>query len=162
MPTELSVDDVFKQKFTERGLKRIANKSNLDFDVRYFSSQTLHYGKQSVHKRRRVAKAKKSGAVRVTTKKASVQITGKKPKFYEAVKAEFVEILCGKHKRYAKLRKMASTYSNESQAAVVGAISAVIGAQIGVAAVLIAPILAIFLLAFLQVGKNAFCAGRVS
>jgi hypothetical protein len=77
--------------------------------------------------------------------------------YWAAFKTEFLIFLCTKNRKYQGLRRQVATYGRGSQVAAVGAISAAIGANTGVAAGVLTPIVIICLIAVLKLGKEAFC-----
>lgn len=101
--------------------------------------------------------SKASGAVRPVKGKAA---TKRVVNFKTRVWNELHVLICTNNKRYAKLRKLFGKESRMAQTAMVSTISASIGAYIGAASAVIVPFVALGLLAFLSVSKNAWCAGQ--
>jgi len=105
-----------------------------------------------------VPRAKKSvkSAARKAERSAVVAV---RPNYWKRVKNELHVLIWTNDRRYAALRKHLGKESKTTQVAIVTSIAATIGAYIGVAAAVIGPFVTLGLMALLQVGKNAWCAG---
>lgn len=164
---DLELDEILQRSFTTTGLMRIANKSSAEFSVvvGYKGSRRLP---------RKVAKAKTAmprGVPRLSAKKSAhrevvrveraARVDGEKPTRWKRVVSEFHDLLCTKSKKYSNLRKQITTYWKGSQITLVGAIAGAMGSVIGVSAAAIVPTVALVLAIFVQIGKQAYCAGNV-
>ncbi len=76
--------------------------------------------------------------------------------YFERVKRELRILICTDDKKYAKLRKTMTSKNNER--AIIAAIAAGVGAVLGLAAAIVMPFVAMAMMFFLQVGKNAYCS----
>jgi len=82
------------------------------------------------------------------------------PNYWKRVKRELHILICTTDRRYETLRRYIGKESKTTQVALVSAISASIGAYLGMAATVIGPFVTLGLMALLQVGTNAWCAGQ--
>ncbi|HWP38102.1 MAG TPA: hypothetical protein VNL18_11170 [Gemmatimonadales bacterium] len=78
-------------------------------------------------------------------------------RLWESTKAEFHVFLCTESPNYADLRQQWDALRKKSSTIAVSALSATIGAQIGVAAGVIAPLVIWLALVALRIGKEALC-----
>jgi hypothetical protein len=81
------------------------------------------------------------------------------PNYWKRVKRELHLLICTNDQRYETLRRYIGKESKTTQIALVSTISASIGAYLGMAATVIGPFVTLGLMALLQVGRNAWCAG---
>ena len=81
------------------------------------------------------------------------------PNYWKRVKRELHLLICTNDQRYETLRRDIGKESKTTQIALVSTISASIGAYLGMAATMIGPFVTLGLMALLQVGRNAWCAG---
>jgi hypothetical protein len=103
-----------------------------------------------VHKAKK-SKNKGRSAVRVV-----------QPNYWGRVKRELHLLICTNDKKYAALRKHLGKEDNTTQVAIISSISLTVAAYIGAAAAIVGPLVTLGLLALLQVGKNAWCAGEIT
>ena len=95
-----------------------------------------------------------------TAKRAPTEKRKKrKPNYWERVKEEIHILLCTNDQKYASLRHQLSSKGSRTQTAIVSTISAAVGAKAGFVAGAVVPLAALCLLAVLQLGKEAYCAG---
>ena len=129
------------KRLTEEGLKRIIAKS---YKLGHIAGRPKY---------KRSPKAVKAG------KKVAKR---KEPRFSARVRKEIHILLCTNDKKYAPLRKgMQAIAKRRSQTAIVSGLSVVIAPYVGIAtAALITPVVAMVLLGSLEVGINAWCAGK--
>jgi hypothetical protein len=85
-----------------------------------------------------------------------------RPNYWKLVKNELHVLICTNDVRYAALRRHLGKESKTTQVAIVTSIAGTIGAYIGVAAAIVGPFVTLGLMALLQVGKNAWCAGQTA
>lgn len=104
-------------------------------------------------------KAKKTKKA-VARKSASSAGRAVRPNYWKRVKNELHVLICTNDARYAALRKYLGKESKTTQVAIVTSIAGTIGAYIGVAAAIVGPFVTLGLMALLQVGTNAWCAGQ--
>ncbi|WP_453949784.1 hypothetical protein [Bradyrhizobium sp. USDA 377] len=76
---------------------------------------------------------------------------------WEQAKNEFRILVCTDDARYASVRAEAAKLSPTQTAAFVSFLSAGLGAAIGVAATLLAPLVGLLLLSLLRLGTETFC-----
>lgn len=81
-------------------------------------------------------------------------------RLWERVKNEFHLLVCEKTSKYDDTRKKLNELSGQSTNALVALISGSLGAAIGTAALVIAPIVMLLLLATVRIGIEVFCAAR--
>jgi hypothetical protein len=81
------------------------------------------------------------------------------PNYWKRVKRELHLLICTNDQRYETLRRYIGKESKTTQIALVSTISASIGAYLGMAATVIGPFVTLGLMALLQIGRNAWCAG---
>lgn len=86
--------------------------------------------------------------------KGGAQWTGS---LWQAVKNEFRSFLCTESPEYEELRKEWSTISQKSSTLAVAALSGAIGAHLGVASGVLAPLVIWALIVTLKMGKGALC-----
>jgi hypothetical protein len=115
-------------------------------------------------------KAKKAsgrkGTVYVRSAKKSKKVARSavrhvQPNYWKRIKHELHLLVCTDDKKYAPLRKHLGKEGRSTQVAIVSSISAAIGAIIGASAAVIGPFVTLGLMALLQVGTNAWCAGQL-
>ncbi len=104
-----------------------------------------------------VLKAKKTKKA-VARKAVSSAVHVVRPNYWKRVKNELHVLICTNDARYAALR--IGKESKTTQVAIVASIAGTIGAYIGVAAAIVGPFVTLGLMALLQVGTNAWCAGQ--
>jgi hypothetical protein len=136
---------VLNERLTERGLARIINKSP-DIRVREIRVPTISTGRKT-KRRRRTRGALKAGPP-----------PRKRPPYLERVKKEFHILICTNDKRYASLRRAFSR--RESQVVIVGTLASGIAESLWISVAVTTPIVAGCLLGFVQMGINAYCAGK--
>lgn len=78
---------------------------------------------------------------------------------WDRVRREFRLLLCEGSEKYKELRDSASKLGGQSATSLVAVISAALGTAIGVVSTVIAPLIALLLLAVARVGKEIFCTG---
>lgn len=120
---------------------------------------------RGISKKAKKARKKADGVVR-HARKAKTKSVGRsvtlsvRTSYWTRVNREVHLLICTDDEKYEKLRKYVGKESKPTQFAIVTSIAATIGAYIGVAASVIAPLVTLALMAVLQVGKNAWCAGQ--
>jgi hypothetical protein len=82
------------------------------------------------------------------------------PPYWESLKAEFRLMLCSADSKYDGLREQFSSWGTKSQTAIVSSIAATMATYIGIAAGILVPFCALCLVAFLKLGKEAFCSAK--
>ncbi|MER9052355.1 hypothetical protein NKH89_35240 [Mesorhizobium sp. M0923] len=86
--------------------------------------------------------------------------TGDAPKnYYEALKAEFKEFMCGGD-RYETLRKEIAKQWDKGKLHVMMTISAAIATYLGLGPAIVLPIVAILLTVVAKMGRNAWCSAN--
>jgi len=80
------------------------------------------------------------------------------PQYWRSLKHEFHLLVCTDDKKYAALRKQLEGFGKHADKAVVAAIATAMASVVGVLASVLASFVAILLIAFLKLGKEAFCA----
>lgn len=108
-------------------------------------------------------------AVRLLSKTGSENTApfgaGSAPKnYFEALKAEFKEFMCGGEK-YEGLRKQISKAWDKGKLHVMAIIAGGIGSTLGLGSAVILPVIAILLTIVSNIGRNAWCssyAGEIS
>jgi hypothetical protein len=78
---------------------------------------------------------------------------------WERVKIEMHLFFCTRDRRYSDLRRKIGVQANKSQATVIAAICAAIGARYGLLETVVLPWVAICVLSVIRMGTNAYCAG---
>jgi hypothetical protein len=111
---------------------------------------------KSAHKHKKRVVHKKVKKSKTVPRSAVLQ-----PNYWKRVKRELHLLVCTKDKKYAMLRKHLGKEGNATQMAIVTSISAGIGAYIGVSAAILGPFVTLGLMALVQVGANAWCAGQM-
>jgi hypothetical protein len=110
-----------------------------------------------------VKKAKKSKkkAAKKSAKKTATKTAMKKiqPNYWARVKRELHILICTNDAKYQSIRRLLGKEGKLTQTAMVSGISGAIGAQIGASAAVAVTFVAFGLLALVQVGKEAWCAG---
>lgn len=76
------------------------------------------------------------------------------------LKAEFRLLVCSTDSKYDGLREQFASLGARSQMTVVSSIAAAMATYVGVAAGILVPFCALCLVAFLKLGKEAFCAAE--
>jgi hypothetical protein len=107
----------------------------------------------------RAMKSKKADASGMSARSATLVV---RPNYWKRVKNELHVLICTNNRRYAALRKHLGKEGNTTQVAVITSIAAAIGSYIGIAAPVIGPFVTLGLMALLQIGKNAWCAGQTA
>jgi hypothetical protein len=77
--------------------------------------------------------------------------------FTTRVRHELYLLLCTKDTSYRELRSRITKRGSLAQSAIINLIAAAVAAQLGVTIGFAAGLVALFLLAFIQMGKNAWC-----
>jgi len=160
-------------RLTEHGLARALGRQDVsprllkerspEQVARMIERQRL--GRGISKKAKKASKKKADGGVR-RARKAKTKSVGRsvtlsvRTSYWTRVNREVHLLICTDDKKYEKLRKYVGKESKPTQFAIVTSIAATIGAYIGVAASVIAPLVTLALMAVLQVGKNAWCAGQ--
>ncbi|UVO34494.1 hypothetical protein KUL72_23745 [Bradyrhizobium arachidis] len=175
---DLSIAATLQGKLTEHGLTRTLGRQDVSPEL--VRELTIEEAARVVQRRilgpgptpkapkaarkktvKYVAKAKKTKKP-VARKSASSAVRVVRPNYWKRVKNELHVLICTNDARYAALRKHLGKESKTTQVALVSSIAATIGAYIGVAAAIVGPFVTLGLMALLQVGKNAWCAGEVA
>jgi hypothetical protein len=87
--------------------------------------------------------------------------TSDETSLYEAIKREFIDLVCSSSKKYAELRvKFREGGKALSQSALVALIATKLGAVVAVSAGVVTTIVSLLLLSALRLGLEAFCATR--
>jgi len=84
----------------------------------------------------------------------------RQPNYWKRVQRELHLLICTTDRKYETLRRYIGKENKTTQVALVSTISASIGSYLGMAATVIGPFVMLGLMALLQVGKNAWCAGQ--
>jgi hypothetical protein len=164
----IAVDVFLQENLTERGMKLVVARH--DSQVLFNRSplgekiNKLQLGKsRSPRYKPRLFRRYADPMANVITAKVSKftveERIKRNPGLWDRVKREVRDLICGTSKKYADLRRRFAQLSNKSQSAIVSIIAAAIGANLGVAAGILVPLIALALAAFLAVGKNAYCSG---
>lgn len=77
---------------------------------------------------------------------------------WEAVKEEFHSFLCTSERKYDDLRNQGENLREKSSKWLISALSGLIGAKVGVAAGVVAPLVVWLLLVGSRIGKEALCS----
>ena len=107
-----------------------------------------------------MAKKAKKARSDAPRKVGSTGVRQIQPNYWKRVKRELHILICTNNRRYETLRRYIGKENKTTQVALVSAISASIGAHLGMTATVIGPFVTLGLMALLQVGKNAWCAGQ--
>lgn len=169
---ERSTASVLQNTLTEYGLSRTLARQDVSPQfVRAVSvEEAARQLQRQLRPRRGVAKkakaSSKKGAVYVVKARKSKSVGSSavrqvQPNYWRRVKAELHLLVCTTDKKYAALRKHLGKEARTTQIAIVSSISATIGAIIGASAAVIGPFVTLGLIALLQVGTNAWCAGQL-
>lgn len=78
-------------------------------------------------------------------------------RLWSSVKSEFRQFMCGDANAYSDLRATWGEYEKKGAKAATHALSAAIGAQVGMAGAVLAPVVIWLLLVSVRIGKNALC-----
>ena len=100
------------------------------------------------------------GNLLAATPNAGVVLTGTgqwTADLWEAVKWEFRSFLCTESERYAELRTEWDGLKQQSPARAVGSLATLIGAQLGVASGVVAPLVTWLFLVAQRIGKEDMC-----
>lgn len=169
---ERSTAVVLQHSLTEYGLSRTLARQNVSPQfVREASvEEAARHIQRRLSRRPGVAKkARKSVAkkepvyaprAKKTKKVARSVVRDVRPNYWRRVKTELHLLVCTNDKKYATLRTHLGKEGRTTQVAIVSSISAAIGAIIGASAAIIGPFVTLGLMALLQVGTNAWCAGQ--
>jgi hypothetical protein len=187
---EASTGEILQERLTEYGLVRTLSRQDIspelirvlsvDEAARLLQRGMLYPGSthktaKKVKKAKSAKKAKKAksgdmfhrrvkkSAGKSTLKSASTghaAVGQVQPNYWKRVKRELHILVCTSDKKYETLRRYIGRESKTTQIAMVSTISASIGACLGMAATVIGPFVTLALMALLQVGKNAWCAGQ--
>jgi hypothetical protein len=168
---ERSTAAILQDRLTERGLVRALSRQDIspelvgvlsvDEAAQLLQRGLLYPGstQKTAKKAKKVKKAKKT--TKKMAKKAYTAKPGKRqPNYWKRVNTELYILLCTTDQKYEKLRRYIGKENNSTQVALVSTISASIGSYLGMAATVIGPFVMLGLMALLQVGKNAWCAGQ--
>jgi len=153
---ELPLEIVLKNSVTKKGLSRIVSGHSYVKVAKVKGHSLDEIGRSIAQSRpimREIRAQKMASGGRVTKPKGSTY----EPNYWGRVKSEVFILLCTKDKKYAPLRRQLGAHAGKTQLAIVGAISAGVASSAGVVAGAAVPLVAICLIGFLQVGKNAFC-----
>jgi len=82
------------------------------------------------------------------------------PQYWSSLKLEFRLLVCTDDKKYAALRKQLEGFGKHADKAVVAAIATTMASVVGAFASVLASFVAILLIAFLKLGKEAFCGAE--
>jgi hypothetical protein len=169
---ERSTASILQNTLTEYGLSRTLARQ--DVSPQFVREVSLEVAARHLQRRlthRGVAKkAKKESGKKVpvyaprakkTKKVARSAVRQVQPNYWKRVKHELHLLVCTNDRKYATLRKHLGKEGRTTQVAIVSSISAAIGAIIGASAAVIGPFVTLGLMALLQVGTNAWCAGRI-
>jgi hypothetical protein len=180
---EESTAAILQDKLTEYGLVRALSRQDISPELvsvlsveeaaRLLQRGMLYPGSTSktAKKAKKVKKAKKAAKKSAyytkpkkmkndAPRKGSATVRQVQPNYWKRVKRELHILICTNDRRYETLRKYIGKESKTTQIALVSAIAGSIGAYIGMAATVIGPFVTLGLMALLQVGKNAWCAGQ--
>jgi hypothetical protein len=183
---EASTAEILQDRLTENGLVRTLARQDISPDlVRMVSieeaGQLLQRGMlypgsthKTAKKAKKVKKAKKAKKASYyygrPVKKSSKKQTGKAisksgtirraPNYWKRIKKELHILVCTNDPKYRTLRGHIGKESRTTQAAIVSTISIGIASQIGFAATVIGPFVSLGLMALLELGTNAWCAGQ--
>lgn len=78
--------------------------------------------------------------------------------FWPNVRHELYLLICTDDPKYAEIRRRLDNESNKINAVIVGLVSAAVSAVLGLTAGVLAPFVALCLIALARVGKEAWCA----
>lgn len=169
--SSVSATAVLRQNLTEQGLKRVLTKHKInplllqhntpEEAARHLQRRAsgrpspIRFAKKAVHGPigHGVGRTKGNVAKKASKKSADVRPVKQArpvPNNKLASGTSCIFLICTNNKRYGALRKMFSKESRVSQAALVSSITAAIGSYIGAASAIIAPFVALGLMAFLQ------------
>ena len=165
---------ILQDKLTEYGLVRTLSRQDIspelvrmlsvDEAARLLQRGMLYPGStpKTAKKAKMVKKAKKAKKARpdAPRKVGSTGVRQVQPNYWKRVKRELHILICTNDRRYEMLRRYIGRESKTTQLALVSTISASIGAYLGMAATVIGPFVTLGLMAVLQVGTNAWCAGQ--
>lgn len=163
-----------QDKLTEYGLARTLSRQDIspelvrmlsvDEAARLLQRGMLHPGStpKAAIKAKKVKMAKKAkktglGATRKVGNTGARQV---QPNYWKRVKRELHILICTNDRRYETLRRYIGKEGKTTQVALVSTISAGIAVYLGMAATVIGPFVTLGLMALLQVGTNAWCAGQ--
>jgi hypothetical protein len=77
--------------------------------------------------------------------------------YWVEVKKEIYLLICTKNRKYSAIRTHFKKKSNASTTAIVGMLSATVATQLGAAAGIVTPLVALLLYGLLKVGVNSWC-----
>ena len=165
---EQSTASVLQNTLTEYGLSRalarqdvspqFVREVSVEVAARQLQRRLTHRG--VVKKAKMAKKARKKDPV-YRAKKTKKAVSQVQPNYWKRVKHELHLLVCTNDRKYATLRKHLGKEGRTTQVAIVSSISAAIGAIIGASAAAIGPFVTLGLMALLQVGTNAWCAGQI-
>jgi hypothetical protein len=182
MAEELTAE-ILQDKLTENGLVRALSRQDIspelvrrlsvDEAARLLQRDMLYLGStpktakkaKKVKMAKKAKKAKKKMAKKAKKARSDGPRTGGnarqvQPNYWKRVKRELHILICTNDRKYETLRKYIGKEGKTTQVALVSTISASIGACLGMAATVIGPFVTLALMALLQVGTNAWCAGQ--
>ncbi len=165
---------ILQDKLTEHGLVRTLSRQDIspellrmpsvDEAARLLQRGMLYPGSapKTAKRAKKVKKAKKAKKARAGAprKIGSTGVRQVQPNYWKRVKRELHIMICTNDRRYETLRRYIGRESKTTQLALVSTISASIGSYLGMAATVIGPFVTLGLMALLQVGTNAWCAGQ--
>ena len=103
---------------------------------------------------------KKTGAHPAKASKGRPFARQVQPNYWRRVKTELHILICTSDKKYAGLRSQIRKHGTTTQVALVSNVASGIALSLGFAAAALVPFVAMALLAFVQMGANAWCAGH--
>lgn len=77
--------------------------------------------------------------------------------YWAEIKKEIYQLICTKDRKYASIRTHFRKNQNTSTTAIVGMVSATVGSQLGAAAGIVTPLVALLLYSLLKVGVSSWC-----
>ncbi len=168
---EESTAAILQDKLTEYGLVRTLSRHDIspelvrmlsvDEAARLLQRGILYPGSTpKTAKKVKMAKKAKKARLDAPRKVGRAGVRQVQPNYWKRVKRELHILICTNDRKYETLRRYIGKESKTTQVALVSTISASIGAYLGMAATVVGPFVTLGLMALLQVGTNAWCAGR--
>jgi hypothetical protein len=175
MPEKPQADIELERLFTQRGLRRIANDGYRD--AFHYSPEGLNWydGRGSTRDNRiKVPPALEQSAAFIAkyhpTSPSRVPIIAMDgmpegppsipippQSFLRQVQHEVRLFICTNDQRYADVKRNIATQARKSQLLLISAISGAVGGRLGTEAGILTPLVALYLLAALKIGKEAYC-----
>jgi len=163
---------LLRQNLTEYGLVRILARE--DIAPRLFRELPVEDAARMIQRSMRqpgarpprasakpIHRAKKSHrVVRKSAKKTAKTTRLVQPNYWRRVKNEVHILICTNDKKYAGLRKQIQKQGSATQTVLVSNVASAIALSLGYTAAALVPFVAMALLAFIQMGANAWCAGQ--